>query len=123
MTRRQPGRARREARGFERAARARSVAMKIVGLDAIPVSVPYRLRETSAVIDRGGVSDVIVKLVRGSPSGSRRQQSVRRDQRAPGRRHERGEPFEQFQQLQHGPNRSAQTRSRPRGRRRGPEGP
>jgi hypothetical protein len=74
--------------------------MKIVGLDAIPVSVPYRLRETSAVIDRGGVSDVIVKLVRGSPSGSRRQQSVRRDQRAPGRRHERGEPFEQFQQLQ-----------------------
>jgi L-alanine-DL-glutamate epimerase-like enolase superfamily enzyme len=37
--------------------------MKIVSLDAIPVSVPYRLRETSAIIDRGGVSDVIVKLV------------------------------------------------------------
>jgi L-alanine-DL-glutamate epimerase-like enolase superfamily enzyme len=37
--------------------------MKIVRLDAIPVSVPYRLRETSAIIDRGGVSDVIVKLV------------------------------------------------------------
>ena len=37
--------------------------MKIVSLDAIPVSVPYRVRETSAIIDRGGVSDVIVKLV------------------------------------------------------------
>jgi glucarate dehydratase len=37
--------------------------MRIVSLDAIPVSVPYRQRETSAIIDRGGVSDVIVKLV------------------------------------------------------------
>jgi hypothetical protein len=37
--------------------------MKAVSLDAIPVSVPYRLRETSAIIDRGGASDVIVKLV------------------------------------------------------------
>jgi glucarate dehydratase len=49
--------------GHERPVRGRSAAMKIVSLDAIPVSVPYRLRETSAIIDRGGVSDVIVKLV------------------------------------------------------------
>lgn len=37
--------------------------MKIASLEVIPVSVPYRLRETSAIISRGGVSDVIVKLV------------------------------------------------------------
>jgi len=37
--------------------------MKIVSLEAIPVSVLYRVRETSAIIDRGGVSDVLVKLV------------------------------------------------------------
>ena len=36
--------------------------MKIASLSAIPVSVPYRTRETSAIIDRGGVSDVIVKI-------------------------------------------------------------
>ena len=37
--------------------------MKIVSLETIPVSVPYRTPETSAIIERGGVSDVVVKLV------------------------------------------------------------
>ena len=36
--------------------------MKVVGLDTFPVSVPYRHREQSAIVDRGGVSDVIVRL-------------------------------------------------------------
>ena len=37
--------------------------MKIVGLETIPVSVPYRQAERSFRVQRGGVSDVIVKLV------------------------------------------------------------
>jgi L-Ala-D/L-Glu epimerase len=36
--------------------------MKIVGLEAFPVAVPYRHVEKSAVVARGGVTDVIVKL-------------------------------------------------------------
>ncbi len=36
--------------------------MKIVGIEAIPVSVPYRQAERSFRVQRGGVSDVIVKL-------------------------------------------------------------
>ena len=37
---------------------------------------------------------------RGAPSGSRRQQPVIGEQRSPGRRHERGEPFEQLQRIE-----------------------
>jgi len=37
--------------------------MKIVSLETIPVSVPYRKAERSFRVQRGGVSDVIVKLV------------------------------------------------------------
>jgi L-alanine-DL-glutamate epimerase-like enolase superfamily enzyme len=37
--------------------------MKIVSLETIPVSVPYRQAERSFRVQRGGVSDVIVKLV------------------------------------------------------------
>jgi Transposase len=37
---------------------------------------------------------------RGAPSGSRRQQPVIREQGSPRRRHERGEPFEQFQRIE-----------------------
>ena len=37
--------------------------MKIVSLETFPVSVPYNSAETSSIIARGGVSDVIVKLV------------------------------------------------------------
>ncbi|MBC8129298.1 MAG: mandelate racemase/muconate lactonizing enzyme family protein [Rhizobiaceae bacterium] len=37
--------------------------MKIVGIETIPVSVPYRQAERSFRVQRGGVSDVIVKLV------------------------------------------------------------
>ena len=36
--------------------------MKIVSMDAIPVVVPYRHVERSAIIARGGVSDVVIKL-------------------------------------------------------------
>jgi glucarate dehydratase len=36
--------------------------MKIVGFDTFPVSVPYRHPERSSRVQRGGVSDVIVKL-------------------------------------------------------------
>ncbi len=36
--------------------------MKIVGVETIPVSVPYRQVERSFRVQRGGVSDVIVKL-------------------------------------------------------------
>ena len=36
--------------------------MKVVALETFPVSVPYRHREVSAIVDRGGVTDVIVKL-------------------------------------------------------------
>jgi L-alanine-DL-glutamate epimerase-like enolase superfamily enzyme len=36
--------------------------MKIATLETIPVSVPYRHREVSAVVARDGVSDVLVKL-------------------------------------------------------------
>lgn len=36
--------------------------MKIVKLDTFPVSVPYRAAERSARVQRGGVSDVIVRL-------------------------------------------------------------
>ena len=37
--------------------------MKIVGFETFPVSVPYRHIERSFRVQRGGVSDVIVKLV------------------------------------------------------------
>jgi L-alanine-DL-glutamate epimerase-like enolase superfamily enzyme len=37
--------------------------MKIVGIETIPVSVPYRQAERSFRVQRGGVSNVIVKLV------------------------------------------------------------
>ena len=37
--------------------------MKIVSLETIPVSVPYRQAERSFRVQRGGVSDIIVKLV------------------------------------------------------------
>ncbi len=36
--------------------------MKIVALESIPVSVPYRHREISSQVARDGVSDVLVKL-------------------------------------------------------------
>jgi L-alanine-DL-glutamate epimerase-like enolase superfamily enzyme len=36
--------------------------VKIVSLEATPVSIPYRHAERSARVQRGGVSDVIVKL-------------------------------------------------------------
>jgi glucarate dehydratase len=36
--------------------------MKIVGFETFPVSVPYRHAERSSRVQRGGVSDVIVKL-------------------------------------------------------------
>lgn len=36
--------------------------MKIIGLETIPVSVPYSQVERSARVQRGGVSDVVVKL-------------------------------------------------------------
>jgi L-alanine-DL-glutamate epimerase-like enolase superfamily enzyme len=36
--------------------------MKIIALDTIPVSVPYSHAERSSRVQRGGVSDVIVKL-------------------------------------------------------------
>ena len=36
--------------------------MKIVKLETFPVSVPYRHTERSSRVQRGGVSDVIVKL-------------------------------------------------------------
>ena len=36
--------------------------MKIVELETFPVRIPYRHRERSAIVDRGGVSDVIVRL-------------------------------------------------------------
>ena len=37
--------------------------MKIISVDAIPVRVPYRIRERSAVVDTAGVSNVLVKIV------------------------------------------------------------
>jgi len=36
--------------------------MRIVGLEAFPVTVPYRHVEQSSVVARGGVTDVIIKL-------------------------------------------------------------
>jgi glucarate dehydratase len=36
--------------------------MKVVGFETFPVSVPYRHAERSSRVQRGGVSDVIVKL-------------------------------------------------------------
>lgn len=36
--------------------------MKVVGLETFPVSIPYLHAERSARVNRGGVSDVIVKL-------------------------------------------------------------
>src|ERR1700736_3962196 len=36
--------------------------MKITNLDATIVSVPYRRRETSSLVQRDGVTDIIVKL-------------------------------------------------------------
>ena len=36
--------------------------MKIVSLETFPVRIPYRHREESSIVDRDGVSDVIVKL-------------------------------------------------------------
>ena len=41
----------------------RERSMKIVSLETIPVSVPYRQAERSFRVQRGGVTDVIVKLV------------------------------------------------------------
>ena len=37
--------------------------MKIVSMDAVPIVVPYKRVEHSAIIERGGVSDVVIKLV------------------------------------------------------------
>lgn len=36
--------------------------MKVANIETIPVSVPYRHREVSAVVARDGVSDVLVKV-------------------------------------------------------------
>ena len=36
--------------------------MKIAKLEAIPVRIPYKRIETSSLIARGGVADVLVKV-------------------------------------------------------------
>src|SRR5215472_2754662 len=39
------------------------LAMKVAHLDFIPVSIPYTHREVSSLIQRDGVTDVLVKAV------------------------------------------------------------
>lgn len=41
---------------------SRSIELQVARVDVIPVRVPYRHREQSAVVDAGGVSNVLVRL-------------------------------------------------------------